>query len=322
MLKPKKEHSQEKPRLHVRNKNRERYDFKQLVAACPALAEYVILNLYNDETIDFANPNAVKMLNQAILKLHYGIDYWDIPANYLCPPIPGRADYIHHIADLLSRSNYGKIPVGESVRCIDVGVGANCIYPIIGAIEYGWNFIGTDIDEVALESANKIVESNTALSGKVECRLQRNRKDIFYGVITRDEFVDLTICNPPFHASAEEAQAGTLRKLSNLNQKKESRVRLNFGGQNNELWCEGGEERFVSNMIRESRKFASNCYWFSSLISKQSTLNSVYKALKSAGAVEMETIPMGQGNKTSRLVAWSFLTKEQQNEWKKTRWAK
>ncbi len=317
---PKKEISQEKPRLHPRNKNRERYDLNQLQTACPALSEFVKKNIHGDETIDFANPDAVKALNQAILKHHYGIDYWDIPAGYLCPPIPGRADYIHHIADLLSRSNYGKIPVGANFRCLDVGVGANCIYPIIGVVEYGWSFIGSDIDDVALESAKAIVAANPDLSGQVECRLQPNRKDQFYGVITRGEFVDLTICNPPFHASAEDAQAGTLRKLSNLNLKKENTPVLNFGGQNTELWCEGGEGRFVGNMIRQSKKFGDTCFWFSSLISKQSTLSSVYKALDAAGAVEVVTLPMGQGNKSSRVVAWTFLTKEAQIEWKKLRW--
>ena len=42
------------------------------------------------------------MLNRAILMHHYGVKSWDIPAGYLCPPIPGRADYIHSVADLLA----------------------------------------------------------------------------------------------------------------------------------------------------------------------------------------------------------------------------
>ena len=31
------------------------------------------------------------------------------PNENLCPPIPGRADYIHHIADLLSINNNKQI---------------------------------------------------------------------------------------------------------------------------------------------------------------------------------------------------------------------
>lgn len=316
----KKEHPKVKARLHTRNKHRERYDFKVLIETCPDLAPFVILNKFNDESIDFSNPEAVKMLNKALLKHYYEINNWEIPENYLCPPIPGRADYIHHIADLLCTYNYGKIPTGKQIKCFDIGVGANCVYPIIGIKEYGWSFIGSDIDPVAIENGNKIIESNPHLKNSVDLRLQNNSKDVFYGIIQRDELIDFTVCNPPFHASLKEAQEVNLRKVSNLSQEKISKPALNFGGQNNELWCEGGEEKFVREMIRESKKFASSCFWFSSLISKQSNLKSVYAALEKAEAVEVKTIPMGQGNKTSRIVAWTFLDKEQQQNWKNTRW--
>jgi len=325
MLQEKKEHPKEKTRLHPRNKHRERYDFKLLIESCPELAQFVKLNLYNDESIDFSDPEAVKMLNKALLKHYYGIDYWDIPEGYLCPPIPGRADYIHHIADLLRLFNYGKIPTGNKIKCLDIGVGANCVYPIIGNKEYGWSFIGSDIDPVAIENGNKIIEQNTNLSrklsgGQIELRFQNNPKDFFYGVIKKDEIIDLSICNPPFHASLADAQTGTIRKIRNLKQQQNITPVLNFGGQNNELWCEGGEERFVREMIRESKKFGSSCFWFSSLISKHSNLNSAYLALEKAEAVDIRTIPMGQGNKTSRIIAWTFLSKAQQNTWRNSRW--
>ncbi len=317
----KKEHPKVKLRLHPRNKHRERYDFKQLIDTCPELEQFVMLNKYNDESIDFSNPEAVKILNKALLKHYYNIENWDIPQGYLCPPIPGRADYIHHVADLLRNYNYGKIPGGNKIKCLDIGVGANCVYPIIGNKEYSWSFIGSDIDPVAIENGNKIIELNPKLKDVIELRLQNNPKDFFYGIIQKDELIDFTVCNPPFHASLAEAQSGTLRKLSNLSHKKITKPTLNFGGQNNELWCEGGEERFIREMIRESKKFASSCFWFSTLISKQSNLKSAYKALEKTEAVEVKTIPMGQGNKTSRIVAWTFLTKEQQNKWRNTRWA-
>ncbi|PCH68965.1 MAG: 23S rRNA (adenine(1618)-N(6))-methyltransferase RlmF [Bacteroidales bacterium] len=320
MLNKKKEHPKEKARLHPRNKNRSRYDFKQLVETCPELAPFVILNKYEDESIDFANPDAIKMLNKALLMHFYGLDHWDIPENYLCPPIPGRADYIHHIADLLCQNNYGKIPVGNKFTCVDIGVGANCIYPIIGNNEYGWSFIGSDIDPVAIDSAKKIIAANPSLKGKVKCILQENSKDYFYGVIPKDELVDLSICNPPFHASAKDALEGTMRKTRNLSTEKVTKPSLNFGGQSNELWCDGGEERFVRNMINQSKKFAKSCFWFSTLISKESNLKSVYQALEAADAVKVETLPMGQGNKISRIVAWTFLSKEEQQKWKNVRW--
>lgn len=308
-------HPKEKVELHSRNKHRKRYNFKLLCDSCPELIPFVKLNDYKDESIDFFNGEAVKMLNTALLKHFYGIKYWSIPQNYLCPPVPGRADYIHNVADLLGKSINGDNLKNNKIKCLDVGVGANCIYPIIGNAEYGWSFVGTDIDSIALDSANKIVELNASLKGNIELRLQQNTKHIFNGVINEKEHFDVTICNPPFHASAADVQSGALRKLKNLKQKNVKKVSLNFGGQNNELWCEGGEERFVSDMIFQSKQFATSCLWFSTLVSKQSNLHGVYKALKIVGAVDVKTIPMGQGNKISRLVAWTFLRAEQRKKW-------
>lgn len=320
MLQEKRAHPKEKTRLHLRNRHRARYDFKMLTESCPELAQFVKLNIYSDESIDFFDPEAVKMLNKALLKHYYDIDYWDIPQNYLCPPIPGRADYIHHIADVLAAKNYGKIPMGDKIKCLDVGVGSNLVYPIIGNKEYGWSFIGSDIDPVAIDSASKIIELNPFLKTKVELRLQRQPNDIFFGILQKDELIDLTICNPPFHASQAEARSSSMRKLNNLSEDKITGQVLNFGGQNGELWCKGGEEKFVRDMIRQSKFFAASCFWFSTSVSKQSHLNGFYQALKNEEAVEVKTIPMGQGNKSGRIVAWSFLTLEQQQNWRETRW--
>jgi len=320
MLQNKKEHPKVKSELHPGNKNQERYDFGKLIGSSPELAQYVRPNIYGDESVDFANPDAVKALNKALLIHHYGITHWDIPPGYLCPPVPGRADYIHHIAGFLGKNNFGKIPTGPKIKCLDIGMGASCIYPIIGSSEYGWSFIGSDIDPVAIDSANRIVESNPSLQGKIESKLQTNPKDFFFGIIHKDEKIDLSICNPPFHASAKEAQAGTLRKIHNLNRGKKVEPILNFGGQNHELWCEGGEENFVRKMILQSKEFGANCFCFSTLISKASNLKSVHKILGQAGAFALETIAMGQGNKISRIVAWTFLNTAEQTKWKLSRW--
>lgn len=308
------------PGLHSRNKHSGRYDFTQLIESSPNLAKFVKLNKYGNESIDFANPDAVKMLNKALLKHFYGIAHWDIPANYLCPAIPGRADYIHHMADFLGSCNNGNIPMGGKITCLDIGVGANCVYPMIGNREYAWKFIGSDIDPIAIESASKIIVANHFVKGEIEFRLQVHPKDIFKGILRKGEQIDLSICNPPFHASQEKAQSGTLRKLNNLNSKKTKKAILNFGGKNNELWCEGGEKGFVSKMLVQSREFANSCFWFSSLISKQSNLKDIYKVLNKVEAIDIKTIPMGQGNKISRIVAWTFLTDRQQQDWRKTNW--
>ncbi len=303
----KKKHPAVKSALHPRNKHRARYDFKELMGSSPALEGFVKVNKYGDESIDFFDPKAVKALNKALLMHYYDIEYWDIPDGYLCPPIPGRADYIHHIADLMTESHNDRVPEGPHIKCLDIGVGASCVYPIIGNKEYRWSFIGTDINPVALDSAQAIIDKNPTLAGKVTLRLQANPNGIFNGILKKRERIDLTICNPPFHASLEEAQAGSLRKTKNLTRNKSDKPILNFGGQHQELWCEGGEAQFVKYMIHQSQHFAKKCRWFSTLISKESNLKGVYKALQKTAATDVRTLPMGQGNKKSRIVAWTFV---------------
>ena len=311
---------QEKTELHLRNKNRERYDLEALIVSAPELAAFVKPNKYGDDSVDFAHPAAVKFLNKALLNHYYGIKYWEFPDENLCPPIPGRADYIHYIADLLKESNFGRMPEGEKITCLDIGVGANSIYPILGVTEYGWNFIGSDVDEKSIASAQNIINNNASLKDKVEFRHQSDPKAIFSGIISGGEKFDVTLCNPPFHSSSDDAQKGSQRKIQNLSGKRVKTPELNFAGISNELIYDGGEHQFVQNMIAESKKTGNNCYWFTTLVSEQSNLKGIYKALEELNANQVKTIPMGTGNKSTRIVAWSFLSKEQQKEWRETRW--
>lgn len=291
----------DKAGLHPRNKHKSSYDFKELISSSWDLAPFVSKNKFGNDSIDFSNPLAVKALNAALLKFYYHISSWDIPKDYLCPPIPGRADYIHHIADLLADKN-GIIPKGPSIKMLDIGVGANCVYPLIAHAEYGWSVVGSEVDPVALTNANTIIKDN-ALDSSITLREQKDKTKIFENIISSDDFFHLTVCNPPFHSSAQEAREGTNRKNKNLGLKKNV---LNFGGQNNELWCEGGEIAFIFKMIQESTRYKKNCLWFSTLVSKSSTLPSVYDELKKVNIARIRTIDMAQGQKKSRIVAWSF----------------
>ena len=300
----------EKQGLHARNKHRFLYDFAALTNAFPPLKSFVSINKYGNKSIDFANPNAVKALNKALLKHDYGVENWDIPPTYLCPPIPGRAEYIHHVADVLSTDNKGIVPVGKQIRILDIGMGANCIYPIIGHREYGWQFVGSDGDVVAIQNAEKIVASNDVLRGVLECRLQPNKDHIFKHIIQSDDYFDCTMCNPPFHASLAEATRGTKRKLNNLGKFKGDKPILNFGGQNAELWCEGGEIAFINKLISESIIYKTQCRWFSTLVSKNENVSKIYALLKKANVNEIKTITMETGNKLSRIVFWTFKSQQ------------
>ena len=304
--------------LHPRNLHNANYDFEALIQSEPKLASFVHENKYGNLSIDFSNAQAVLLLNKALLSHFYKIKKWEIPKEYLCPPIPGRADYIHYIADLLSSSNKGIIPRGESIKGLDIGVGANCIYPIIGSSVYAWNFVGADVDSISLDSAKNIISSNNNLEGKIECRLQTNTDNIFTGIIKKDDRFDFTLCNPPFHKSYTDASKGTQRKNKNL--KNKDTKALNFGGQANELWYPGGEVAFITKMIKQSAKFSKNCLWFSSLVSKKENLSIIQKVLQDFHVVDFKIIEMSQGQKISRIITWTYFTTQKQEAWAKEHW--
>ncbi len=337
--------------LHPRNLHRDGYDFDRLTKVSPVLTPYVQPNPYGNLSIDFADPQAVKALNTALLKLDYQIDNWDIPEGFLCPPIPGRVDYLHYIYDLLAGveefENKGETEMGGQnvppvkshtikpkkmkIKALDIGTGANAIYPLLGIQTYGWRFVASDVDPISLANVKVIVEANTCLQGKLETRLQSDHQKVFSGIIKPDDRFDITLCNPPFHASLKEASEGSQRKLKNLAENRASKghklepkasknqSQLNFGGQKAELWCEGGEKQFLHNMICESKVFATQCLWFTSLVSKKENLEACYTELERVGAITVKTIDMAQGNKLTRVLAWSFLTPSQRGLWAKYR---
>ena len=295
-----------KTMLHPRNQHREGYDFARLVAQSPEIEAFAITNPLGQTTIDFQNVLAVRMLNRALLKTYYNINFWDIPPNYLCPPIPGRVDYIHYLADLLAQGNNQEIPRGRNVKVLDIGTGASLVYPLIGQSEYGWHFTGVDIDPIAIKSAQQICQFNKL---KITLRQQNNRENIFKGVIEPRDAFHVTMCNPPFHSSIEQADKGTERKWANLG--KGHSQKLNFGGQNAELWCPGGEIKFIASMVEQSMEFAEQCLWFTSLVSKKDNLQPLSRILEKAKVANFKVIEMAQGQKTSRFVAWTYVKENQ-----------
>ncbi|MPL79697.1 Ribosomal RNA large subunit methyltransferase F [bioreactor metagenome] len=297
-----------KPMLHPRNQHREGYDFDRLIVRSPELEAFTTRSPRGQTTISFQDPDAVRMLNRALLRTHYDIDFWDIPASFLCPPIPGRVDYIHYLADLLAESNGHKIPHGPKIKALDIGTGASLVYPLTGRHEYGWDFTGVDIDPVSLRSAREICKRNGL---NIRLRRQNNPEDIFAGVVGPDDIFHVTLCNPPFHASLAEAEEGTRRKWRNLG--KGHSAELNFGGQNAELWCPGGEIGFIARMIEQSMTFADQCLWFTCLVSKKDNLKPLCRLLKKAKVAEFRVVEMAQGQKTSRFLAWTYYPERQRS---------
>ncbi|MDH7445547.1 23S rRNA (adenine(1618)-N(6))-methyltransferase RlmF [Aquimarina sp. 2201CG14-23] len=288
--------------MHPKNIHNSPYDFDALIKSNKKLESHICINPYGNKSIDFSVNEAVLQLNRAILIHHYNLLDWDIPKDYLCPPIPGRADYIHYIADLLFEND-----IKDEITGLDIGVGANCIYPLLGAQLYQWKMVGADINPMAISTAKNNVNLTPCLKDNIEIRHQTNNANIFDGIIQKGEYYHFSMCNPPFHSSEEEATKGTLRKLNNVSStnSKATSLTLNFGGQANELWCNGGEALFIKRMIKQSINYKNQVNWFTSLVSKKDNLPKIYKQLHKAKAIH-KTIEMSQGHKKSRFVAWKF----------------
>ncbi len=280
--------------MHKNNLHKNKYNLDALCTTYPLLKKYIFINKHDIQTLDFSNPKAVKALNTALLHQHYGITYWNFPDENLCPPIPSRADYIHYISDLISTKKQPTI--------LDIGTGATCIYPLLGNSIYNWQFIGTDIDRNSIKNANHIIEKNH-LQKVISLRLQANKNHILKGVIQADDYFDISMCNPPFYKSPQDAIQANTRKNSNL---KLSAATRNFSGNANELWYKGGEKAFLHNYIYESSLFKEQFNWFSSLVSKKNLLKDLKRSLKKLGATNIRIIEMKQGNKLSRIIAWQF----------------
>jgi 23S rRNA (adenine1618-N6)-methyltransferase len=289
--------------LHPLNIHKNGYDFPLLIKSCPRLNQYVDKNSHGNLSIDFANPEAVKALNAALLEHHYGVKGWDIPEGALCPPIPGRVDYIHYVADLLAETH--------EVKLLDIGTGANGIYPLLACKTYGWQCVGSDINAQSLENVSTIIEHNTDLKDNFTLRHQADKNQFFKGIIQPNEYFDVMVCNPPFHASEEDALKGSRRKVNNLARNRGDNAQtknapLNFGGMEAELWCKCGEALFLKKMIKESKKFANQVGWFTSLVSKGENVKPLMKLINKPGAIEAREIEMTQGNKIARVLAWRF----------------
>ena len=285
-----------KPGLHPRNKHKNGYNFDVLTKHNKNLASFVTKNNHGAFTIDFSDPKAVKELNSSLLEVHYGVKKWIFPDENLCPPIPGRVDYMHYISDLLSDSN-----CIEKITILDIGTGATCIYPLLGVKEYDWDFVATDIELDSLDTAQDIISDNN-LDAKILLRQQFNEANILKGIIEKGDSFSAVVCNPPFYKSEQEARGANARKSRNLGN---NAVR-NFAGNNNELWYPGGEKAFLHNYLYQSSLYKNISVWFTSLVSKKETIESLQKSGEKLKVKTMKIIPMHQGNKITRIVAWQF----------------
>ena len=290
--------------MHLENPYSDRYDLKRLAIHHPQLQEHIVLNPSGEETIDFSNSAAVYELNKAMLLADFKVEKYELPMGYLIPPVPGRLEYLLHIREFLSEQF--NIDKNTKLRGLDIGSGANGIYCILGLQHFNWTMVGAECDANSVEIAKANMQHTKSLKNKIEIRHQENKSFLFKNIIKTDEQFDFTVCNPPFHTSKEDAFRGSQRKINNLGREFDKKeIALNFEGQANELWCNGGEALFIKRLIKESTAFKNQVKVFSTLVSKTDSLASIDKQLKKAKA-NSYVLPMDLGNKKSRIVLWWF----------------
>ena len=107
---------------------------------------------------------------------------------------------------------------------------------------------------------------------------------------------DFCMTNPPFYATEEEAT--TDRKGDGR-----SRTDMNVG----EGVYPGGEIQFVRDMIADSRELTDTVTWYTSMVSKKSSLVELKRELRSQlGQGAVRTATFVQGKTTRWGIAWTY----------------
>ncbi|CAN7136578.1 unnamed protein product [Brassica rapa subsp. narinosa] len=286
---------------HPRNKYSDNPpDFASLASLYPSFKPFVFFSGGSRPRIDWTDYNATRELTRVLLLHDHGLSWW-IPDGQLCPTVPNRSNYIHWINDLLSSQIIPSSRGNNKVKGFDIGTGANCIYPLLGASLFGWSFVGSDITDVALEWAEKNVQSNPHVSDLIEIRHSRiipseddDNKSymVLVGLVKESETFDFCMCNPPFFETFEEA---------GLNPK------TSCGGTHEEMVCVGGEQAFVSRIIQDSAVLRERFRWYTSMLGKKANLKLLISKLWEVGVTVVKTTEFVQGQTSRWGLAWSFV---------------
>ncbi len=263
-------------------------DFKFLSEEFPEFKKYVYINKYGGYSINWKNPNSIKELVKTILNKFFNIIYYEIPENFLVPTLTSRYNYLNYINKLFTKF---KIENKEKIL-IDIGTGANIIYPLLGYKLYNWNFIASEINEDAIKIGKKIIKENN-LEKEIFIFKQNDSKKIFENIININKKYLCSICNPPFFDINKEIKKDNLYTDNEYNY--------------NEVYCEGGEIFFIKEMIKESYIYKKNIFLFSSLIGRKKNMKKIYSVIKNLKEISLlNKITIKQGKNARWIIIWSF----------------
>jgi 23S rRNA A1618 N6-methylase RlmF len=334
--------------MHPRNRYQRPPDFAALAAHHPdTFGKFVRTDARGHASIDWDDGAASRALTAVLLLHDFGLR-WDMPAGHLCPPVPNRLNYLHWVEDLLalrapgaasaaesgetagsaSSSSTGAVAAAaaavpsadEPLRCLDIGTGASCIFPLLGAALHSeWRWIATDVDAASVAAAAANVSRNK-LEARIRCRLVAPHDPLLAAIDSSAASVSsggsgvgghggfaFCVCNPPFF------EAGAPRRLA-------ERIGERGAGPceatRSEAEAEGGEVGFVGRIVQESidraaqgakpRSPPGGVRWFTSMLGCKASLKPLLAQLRAAGVRNVRSGTLQQGRTRRWVLAWSF----------------
>ena len=269
-------------------------DFLTLIKEFPELKKYILKqNEDNEEEFqfDWSNNELSLLMDKSILNYYFDIKYYDIPKGFLIPPIPSRINYINLINSIITKL-INDIDI-KNIIGIDIGTGANIIYPILGYSIYKWKFICTEINKEAYNNAKLILQKNN-LENNINIIKQNNKDNIFISILNRENKYIFSMCNPPYYNYENEIK---------LEDKKRDNE-YNF----DEIYYKNGEYGFFQRYFEESICYKNNVFLYTILIGKKINAENIYDKLSSYSDIikiyNMQKILTG--NNVRYIIYWSF----------------
>ncbi|KAF1811593.1 DUF890 domain protein [Eremomyces bilateralis CBS 781.70] len=257
--------------------------------------------LKENNKIDFWDPLAVQQLTKSVLRRDFKLEI-NLPGDRLCPPVPNRFAYIKWLQKLIDSTGDSYRDAYEESReviGIDIGVGASCIYPLLGcASRPNWRFGGTEIDARNLEFAQKNVRTN-GLESRIRILPAKEGQPLISLAQLGTDHADFVMCNPPFFTSLEDMDATYETKT-----KPPSAV---CTGAAVEMITDGGDLGFALQIFALSQSLKTKIQWYSCLLGKLQSAKDLVARLKESEITNFAAHCLQTGGRTKRwLVAWSY----------------
>ncbi|KAL5561159.1 hypothetical protein UlMin_030906 [Ulmus minor] len=337
----KKRKKEERPTIHPKNKYSDNPpDFALLASLYPSFQPFVFYSRDGRPRIDWRDFNATRELTRVLLLHDHRLNWW-IPDGQLCPTVPNRSNYIHWIEDLLLSDIIPKTNTNrDNVRGFDIGTGANCIYPLLGASLLGWSFVGSDVTDVALEWAERNVKDNSHISQLIEIRKVESTFSVEDSLnsgldceVNKLDFTDnigfegktLSSSSSNLHSDINKGYCGPpilvgvvrddekfdfcmcnppffeTMEEAGLNPK------TSCGGTLAEMVCPGGERAFITRIIEDSFILKQTFWWYTTMVGRKSNLKFLISKLREIGVSIVKTTEFVQGRTSRWGLAWSFV---------------